>query len=135
MNHRPVSTSYVHVTPFKKMLMAAGAVALLLCIGMLSTAHAEGGGFSSADRASLAQGNLVSRPSIQTLEGAEWLGGTSFRVIDRPMTEVWAALGNVATYPYMLPATEEARLEHVEAGARIVRGNRESAWMRATRCA
>jgi hypothetical protein len=127
MNHRPARASYVHVTPFKKMLMAAGALgALLLCIGMLSTAHAEGGGFSSADRASLAQGNLVSRPSIQTLEGAEWLGGTSFRVIDRPMTEVWAALGNVATYPYMLPATEEARLEHVESGARIVRVRQSS---------
>lgn len=99
---------------------------LVLGIASLSTAHAEGGGFSVADRASLANGELIARPSVQTIAGAEWLGGTSFRVIDRPIAEVWAALGDVATYPYMLPATEEARLERVEPDARIVRVRQSS---------
>lgn len=125
MNHHRARTSYVHVTPLRKMLLGLSALCVLvLCV--FNTALAEGGGFSVSDRALLAQGDLVSRPSIQTIDGAEWLGGTSFRVIDRPMADVWTALGDVATYPYMLPATEEARLEHVESGARIVRVRQSS---------
>lgn len=105
----------------KWMALLTFAMCAAITLGGHLHARAEGGGFSEAERASLAEGDLVSRPSVQNLDGAEWLGGTSFRVIDRPMSEVWTALGDVATYPYMLPATREARLEDEEPGARIVR--------------
>ena len=123
MNDLLKLTSILDVKRKKTKWMAL--LAFAMCAGITLGGHlharAEGGGFSEAERASLAEGDLVSRPSVQTLDGAEWLGGTSFRVIDRPMSEVWTALGDVATYPYMLPATREARLEDEEPGARIVR--------------
>lgn len=129
MNHPSRAASQRHVTHARTLhtllTLTLGSLGLLV-LATLGSARAEGGGFSTSDRAQLTQGELVSRPSIQTIDGAEWLGGTSFRVINRPMSEVWNALGNVATYPYMLPATEEARLEQVEEGARIVRVRQSS---------
>lgn len=123
MNDRLKLTSIPYVTRNKTKWMAL--IAFTMCVGSVvgrqQLARAEGGGFSEAERISLTDGELVSRPSVQTLDGEEWLGGTSFRVIDRPMAEVWTALGDVATYPHMLPATREARLEDQEPGARIVR--------------
>ena len=123
MNDLLKLTSIPYVTRNKTKWMAL--IAFTMCVGSVvgrqQLARAEGGGFSEAERISLTDGALVSRPSVQTLDGEEWLGGTSFRVIDRPMAEVWTALGDVATYPHMLPATREARLEDQEPGARIVR--------------
>jgi len=123
MNDLEKQTSIPHVTRKKTKWMALFAFAMCAGImpGSYPRARAEGGGFSEAERTLLTQGELVSRPSVQTLDGAEWLGGTSFQVINRPMAEVWIALGDVQTYPYMLPATREARLEDEEPGARIVR--------------
>lgn len=84
-------------------VLTASALALAALVG---PAHAQSG-FTGAERRAIASGELVERPSVDA-RGARYLGGASYRVIDRPADEVWAALHDGGNYRYMLPNTSES---------------------------
>jgi hypothetical protein len=84
-------------------LLAAAAVAPF-APGLVGGAQS---GFTSAERRAIAAGELVERPSVDA-RGARYLGGASYRVIDRPESEVWQALHDGGNYRYMLPNTSES---------------------------
>jgi carbon monoxide dehydrogenase subunit G len=66
--------------------------------------------FSSQEEAELRAGKLVVRSEQRVLRGARLIGGMSWQVIDAPPERVFRTLSDVAAYPHILPAVEEARL-------------------------
>jgi len=85
-----------------------------LLTGLLTTVAAAGNGgnraFSNEERASLAAGDLVSRPMIERRGSLELRGGTSYQVIDAPLRVVWQALLDTSHYHRMMPRVIEARV-------------------------
>jgi len=96
---------------------ALGALMLLCIAAFAGPAFAGTGGrdLSSAERASLAAGALVSRPLAERRGSLDLLGGTSYQVIDAPLSVVWNALLDTQYYHRMMPRVLEARL--VQGGA------------------
>ncbi len=92
-------------------IAAVLAVALVALAWAPPSSGAQDGRFTSAERASLDHGGLVTRPRRETREGRELVGGSSYQVIERPRAEVWRAIQDVGEWRHMLPQTAETRLE------------------------
>lgn len=91
---------------------ATNVLVLLLCaLPALAAAQA---GFSPTERRMLTRGELVERPSPVDRGGHRYVGGTSYRVVDRSVDEVWRALHDFDSYEHMLPSTNETTV--VEGG-------------------
>lgn len=86
-------------------------------------------GFSDAEREALRNGHLVERPSVELVDGREWLGGVSFQVVDRPIDAVWRALEDIPAYRHMIPGVQTTRLDAHDAGTRLVYVAQESGGM------
>ena len=90
----------------------------------LSTIASAGNGgnrdLSSEERASLAAGDLVSRPMVERRGSLELRGGTSYQVIDAPLRVVWRALLDTSHYHRMMPRVLEAKLIRDETNERTV---------------
>lgn len=88
-------------------------LAVMLGVATIATAnlaaHAQSG-FSSTERRAIASGELVERPSGESRGGRHYLGGASYRVIDRPADEVWEALHDSGNFRHMLPNTSESSI-------------------------
>jgi carbon monoxide dehydrogenase subunit G len=103
----------VRVIGFTDVLARASHFLLvaLLSIAAIATAnlaaHAQSG-FSSGERRAIASGELVERPSGESRGARQYLGGASYRVIDRPAAEVWQALNDSGNFRHMLPNTSES---------------------------
>lgn len=62
-----------------------------------------------AERASLAEGNTVTRPVTERRGNLSLMGGISHQVIDLPVDAVWRALNaDSSEYEHMLPKVESA---------------------------
>ena len=81
----------------------------------------RGGGFRDTERSALHDGRLVTRPREETRDGARFMGGTSFQVIDRPADEVWRALQDTAHYRHMFPQLEAAEVVAEDDSSTVVR--------------
>lgn len=92
--------------PNRVLLVRALAVACL-ALALPPALGAGQAGFSATERRMLAMGELVERPSPAERAGRRYVGGTSYRVVDRPVDEVWRALHDVDRYQEMLPSTNE----------------------------
>jgi hypothetical protein len=68
------------------------------------------GGFTTAERARLAQGQLVERRRLERHGAYLYFGGTSFQTIDRPLDEVWRALRDPDHYRDLLPQVERTTI-------------------------
>lgn len=94
--------------------VAAGAAIALIALLAASVvtpapARAESSAaFTAEEAAQLAAGKLVKRPK-HVRNGANLIGGTSWRVIDAPRETVWRALHDFGRYPEMMPQVVEAR--------------------------
>jgi hypothetical protein len=88
--------------------VAFGAVMLLAAVASAGTGNNRD--FSTEERASLAAGALVSRPMLERRGSLDLMGGTSYQVINAPMSVVWRALLDTQYYPRMMPRVLEARL-------------------------
>lgn len=88
----------------RAMLVVAGVLALA------SVAGAQTGGFTAAERAALANGEVVRRPSDVFHDGHHEVGGSSFAVIPRPVGDVWRALHDVPRFSAMLPSTRSSQV-------------------------
>jgi hypothetical protein len=90
---------------------------------LTAIASAGNGGnrdFSREERASLAAGDLVSRPMVERRGSLELRGGTSYQVIDAPLRVVWRALLDTSHYHRMMPRVLEAKLVRDETHQRTV---------------
>jgi hypothetical protein len=76
--------------------------------------------FSSAERASLEAGALVSRPMSERRGSLDLMGGTSYQLINAPLRVVWSALLDTQYYHRMMPRVLEARLVSEQASQRTV---------------
>lgn len=85
-----------------------GALAAVL-LALVPSAIGRGqSGFSADERRRLEAGELVERPAPSERDGHRYLGGTSYRVVERPLDEVWRALRDFEHYAPMLPNTHES---------------------------
>lgn len=89
-------------------LPGGALVAALLAVA--GAAGAQGGGFTAAERTALASGEIVRRHSDETRDGYHYVGGSSYAVIPRPISEVWRALRDVQHFSAMLPSTRSSRV-------------------------
>lgn len=103
----------VRVVGFTVVLARASHLLLVALLGTATivtanlVAHAQSG-FSSTERRAIATGELVERPSGDSRGARSYLGGASYRVIDRPADEVWQALHDAGNFRHMLPNTSES---------------------------
>ncbi len=86
-----------------------GVAVLAALLGVAGAAVAQGGGFTAAERTALARGEVVRRHSDETRDGYHYVGGSSYAVIPRPVSEVWRALRDVQHFSAMLPSTRSSR--------------------------
>jgi hypothetical protein len=84
-------------------------IVLALAMTLAAAAHvgAQEGPFTAAERASLAHGDLVTRPH----RDARAIGGSSYQTVERTRADVWRAIHDVSAWRHMLPQTAETRLE------------------------
>lgn len=75
---------------------------------------------SSEERSALSRGQLVTRESTARRGRFQLMGGTSYQVIDAPLSHVWATLLDTSSYPHMLPQVTRARLVSKRDGHRVV---------------
>lgn len=108
------------VVPFASMLRARQALlTITLVIGCLAPSLLGAqSGFSAAERRAIASGELVERP---TPERRNYLGGASYRVLDRPIAEVWRGLHDVGNYRHMLPNTSESTVVETRGATSVLR--------------
>jgi hypothetical protein len=97
-----VQTRRAHTLP-----LATAALACLALAVLAPSLGAGQAGFSPTERRILAAGELVERPSPSDRGGRRFVGGTSYRVVERPAAEVWAALHDFDHYQQMLPSTND----------------------------
>jgi hypothetical protein len=88
--------------------------------GVASAGTGNNRDFSSAERASLEAGGLVSRPMSERRGSLDLLGGTSYQLINAPLRVVWSALLDTQYYHRMMPRVLEARLVSAQASQRTV---------------
>ena len=101
------------MSPLSSTRLAARRAAALACavvLGLTGAALAQTGGFTTAERAALANGEVVRRPSDEVRDGHHEVGGSSFGVIPRPVGDVWRALHDVPRFSAMLPSTRSSRV-------------------------
>jgi carbon monoxide dehydrogenase subunit G len=93
------------VLPFLACVVAAILVPQPL-FGLRSGAAQSG--FSAAERRAIGNGELVERPSPEARGALRYLGGASYRVLERPIDEVWRGINDIGNYRHMLPNTSES---------------------------
>ncbi|MBW2464662.1 MAG: SRPBCC family protein [Deltaproteobacteria bacterium] len=102
------------------------SVAAVLVIGLFAPAMALGQAdvasrpLSSAERARLAQGRLVTRPTTQSRGSLHLVGGVSYQVINASPDAVWAAMGEPRQWRRMLPQVTESRQVAGEGSERTI---------------
>lgn len=97
--------------------LAVALVALTsaMTMGALAPAGAEAQAavasrpLSGAERARLARGQLVTRPTTQSRGSLELIGGVSYQVIDATPDAVWSAMAEPRQWRRMLPQVTESR--------------------------
>lgn len=97
--------------------------AALGCIVLLAgVARAqETDGFTADERQRLDRGELVVRPVTRRRGSLRLIGGSSWQVVERSVSETWRALCDPRSYRSMLPAAQEARVVAHRPGERVVR--------------
>jgi carbon monoxide dehydrogenase subunit G len=78
-------------------------------------------GFGADERRHLDAGELVERPSRTERGGRRYVGGTSYRVVERPLEEVWRALHDFEHYEHMLPNTHESTVVEPHRNGAVLR--------------
>lgn len=66
--------------------------------------------FDAAERRELERGEPVRRPSTRARDGRQLVGGTAWRVIPRPLDEVWRGVEDAEHLCQMLPECVEQRV-------------------------
>jgi hypothetical protein len=88
---------------------------------LVFTARAQEQSFDADDLRRLEAGELIERPVQRTRGSLRLIGGTSFQVVERSVSETWRALNDAASYRYMMPGADEARVVAHRPGTRVVR--------------
>jgi hypothetical protein len=101
-----------------RILLASGgagrlalAAALLLhaaATALPSGAHAQAE-LNDGERGRLRNGQLVTRPARQRHGGQITFGGTSYQVVNAPVSQVWNVLQDTGRYVNILPQVESVR--------------------------
>ena len=87
--------------------LALGAVGASLW-GLPASGGAQA--FTGAERAVLESGEPVRHPRTQQRDGRSYIGGTSWRVIPRPLAEVWRGVNDASSLCRMLPQCVQQRV-------------------------
>lgn len=98
----------------------AAVLVLLVLTAVASAGTGNNRDLSSAERASLEAGALVSRPISERRGSLDLMGGTSYQVINAPLRVVWNALLDTQYYHRMMPRVLEARLVSAQDSRRTV---------------
>lgn len=98
----------------------AFALAALL---VTATAWARPGGLTPAEQSRLERGRIVRRPLGDQRRGL--VGGTSWIVVDAPLSTVWRTLSSLPAYRLMFPRTDRIQLLEQEGARRLVRIDQE----------
>jgi len=97
---------------------------VLLSLGALFSLGARAqstAGLSARERARLGRGELVTREVSMPQGRLRLIGGTSYQVIDAPVSAVWSAVRDVGHYRRFIPQATESRLVSSEDERRLVR--------------
>ncbi|MCA9606835.1 MAG: hypothetical protein KC619_14615, partial [Myxococcales bacterium] len=112
--------------------MRKRALALLAPILAVLTVTAAAQDFDRAERRELERGEPVRRPRTQHRDGHELVGGTAWRVIPRPIGEVWRGVEDSDHLCRMLPECVEQRVVDPGAARRVMRFTHEYGPIRAS---
>lgn len=102
----------------------------LLLAAVTVTAGAQD--FDRAERRELERGEPVRRPRTQQRDGHQFVGGTAWRVIPRPLAEVWRGVEDAESLCRMLPECVEQRVVTRGDARRVLRFTHEYGPLRAS---
>lgn len=102
---------------FLSVLAAAG----LLWVAVGPLLAQDRSQFTAAERADLEAGHLVEHRRVERRGALVDFGGTSFQRIDRPLSEVWRAVRDPASYSHLLPQVDSVRTVAQAGGSAVIR--------------
>ncbi len=102
----------LHVRRLLAWLLAAAIVV----VGLPASGIAQS--LRRSERAELARGQLVTRPTRRNVGRLRLFGGTSYQVVDASPDRVWRTMLETASYPSFLPQVSEARVVREDRRAR-----------------
>ncbi len=82
----------------------------LALVGVATAPSSAAQDFDAAERRELERGEPVRRPSTRERAGQQLVGGTAWRVIPRPLEEVWRGVEDAEHLCQMLPECVEQRV-------------------------
>ena len=89
--------------------MRHAVAGLVVAAALLSASGAQAQGFTPAESAELARGEIVQRPQALRLRSGRYVGGFVYAIVDTSPDELSSLLENVATYRRILPYTKDVR--------------------------